>query len=59
MPHADAWGRRVIESRLKVPANSLPESTYPLHAGSRRVKAPHVRASRDSDTTLGHGTRMY
>jgi serine/threonine-protein kinase HipA len=21
----DAWGRRVIESRLKVPANSLPE----------------------------------
>src|ERR1700761_2533368 len=26
----DAWGRRVIESRLKVPANSLPESTYLL-----------------------------
>ena len=35
----DAWGRRVIESRLKVPANSLPESTYLLHAGSQRVGA--------------------
>lgn len=33
----DSWGRRVIESRLKVPANSLPESTYLLHAGSQRV----------------------
>jgi len=34
----DAWGRRVIESRLKVPANSLPESSYLLHAGSQRVE---------------------
>ena len=24
----DAWGRRVIEVKLKVPANSLPESQY-------------------------------
>ena len=30
----DAWGRRVIESRLKAPANSLPESSYLLHAAS-------------------------
>jgi serine/threonine-protein kinase HipA len=28
----DSWGRRVIEARLKVPANSLPESTYLLEA---------------------------
>jgi serine/threonine-protein kinase HipA len=52
----DAWGRRVIESRLKVPANSLPESTYLLHAGSQRVGALDIRPSRDSDTTLGYGT---
>jgi serine/threonine-protein kinase HipA len=52
----DAWGRRVIESRLKVPANSLPESTYLLHAGSQRVGALDIRTSRDSDTTLGYGT---
>jgi serine/threonine-protein kinase HipA len=52
----DAWGRRVIESRLKVPANSLPESTYLLHAGSQRVGALDVRPSRDSGTTLGYGT---
>jgi serine/threonine-protein kinase HipA len=52
----DAWGRRVIESRLKVPANSLPESTYLLHAGSQRVGALDIRLSRDSDTTPGYGT---
>jgi serine/threonine-protein kinase HipA len=52
----DAWGRRVIESRLKVPANSLPESTYLLHAGSQRAGTLDIRPSRDSDTTLGYGT---
>ncbi|KJS73918.1 MAG: hypothetical protein JM57_04310 [Comamonadaceae bacterium BICA1-1] len=41
----DAWGRRVIESKLKVPANSLPESQYLLHAGSERVGALDIRAS--------------
>lgn len=41
----DAWGRRVIEAKLKVPANSLPESQYVLHAGSERVGALDVRAS--------------
>lgn len=52
----DAWGRRVIESRLKVPANSLPESTYLLHAGSQRVGALDIRPSREAEPTLGYGT---
>jgi len=52
----DAWGRRVIESRLKVPANSLPESAYLVHAGSQRVGALDVRSSRDSSATPGFGT---
>jgi serine/threonine-protein kinase HipA len=52
----DAWGRRVIESRLKAPANSLPESTYLLHAGSQRVGALDIRPSRNSEATAGHGT---
>lgn len=39
----DAWGRRVIEAKLKVPANSLPESQYLLHAGSDRVGALDIR----------------
>lgn len=43
----DAWGRRVIEAKLKVPANSLPESQYLLHAGSERVGA-HRRAGRSA-----------
>lgn len=41
----DSWGRRVIESKLKVPANSLPESMYLLHAGSERVGALDIRSS--------------
>jgi len=52
----DAWGRRVIESRLKVPANSLPESAYLVHAGSQRVGALDIRSSRDSSATPGFGT---
>ena len=52
----DAWGRRVLESQLKVPANSLPESTYLLHAGSQRVGALDIRPSRDSGATPGYGT---
>lgn len=39
----DSWGRRVIEAKLNVPANSLPESEYLLHAGSERVGALDVR----------------
>lgn len=52
----DAWGRRVIESRLKVPANSLPESAYLVHTGSQRVGGLDIRASRDSSATPGFGT---
>ena len=41
----DAWGRRVIEAKLRVPANSLDEFTYLLEAGSDRVGALDVRES--------------
>lgn len=44
----DDWGRRVIENRLGQPANSLPESTYMLEAGSNRVGALDVRKEVDS-----------
>ena len=43
----DAWGRRVIEARRKVPLNSLPESEYLLAAGANRVGALDVRAGLD------------
>lgn len=43
----DAWGRRVIEARRKVPLNSLPESEYLLAAGSNRVGALDVRIGLD------------
>lgn len=44
----DAWGRRVIEARLKAPANSLLERQYLLHAGGDRVGALDVREARTS-----------
>ena len=50
----DAWGRRVIEARLKVPANSVPESTYLLEAGSDRVGALDVRLSLDQEERPAH-----
>jgi len=50
----DSWGRRVIEARLKVPANSLPESTYLLEAGSDRVGALDIRASLDQEDRPAH-----
>jgi serine/threonine-protein kinase HipA len=49
----DAWGRRVIEAKLKVPANSLPESQYLLHAGSDRVGALDIRESLHAGPTQG------
>lgn len=52
----DAWGRRVIEAKLKVPANSLPESQYLLHAGSERVGALDVRASIKDSPTVATGS---
>lgn len=51
----DAWGRRVIEAKLHVPANSLPESQYLLHAGSERVGALDVRASIGAGPATGTG----
>lgn len=44
----DAWGRRVIEARLKAPSNSLLEVQYLLHAGGDRVGALDVREARTS-----------
>lgn len=49
----DAWGRRVIEAKLKVPVNSLPESDYLLHAGSDRVGALDVRDSLNAPAQPG------
>ncbi|AUN94664.1 type II toxin-antitoxin system HipA family toxin [Pseudazoarcus pumilus] len=49
----DAWGRRVIEAKLNVPANSLPESQYLLHAGSERVGALDIREGLDAAPTAG------
>jgi serine/threonine-protein kinase HipA len=39
----DAWGRRVIESHMSAPLNSLPESVYLRHAGSERIGALDFR----------------
>ena len=50
----DSWGRRVIEAKLKVPANSLPESQYLLHAGSDRVGALDVRKTIHDGPTQGN-----
>lgn len=47
----DSWGRRVIEAKLKQPANSLTESQYLLHAGSDRVGALDVRANIQDEPT--------
>ncbi len=48
----DAWGRRVIENRLKAPPNGLPESVYLDHAGPHRAGALDVR---ESPTSLPAG----
>lgn len=52
----DAWGRRVIESRHQVPANSLAESTYLLEAGSERVGALDVRESLTTPASVARGS---
>lgn len=49
----DAWGRRVIEAKLKVPPNSLPESAYLLHAGSDRVGALDIRPNLQATAAPG------
>jgi len=50
----DSWGRRVIEARIKAPANSLSESTYLLEAGSDRVGALDIRSSLDQEERPAH-----
>ncbi len=49
----DAWGRRVIENRLRAPPNGLPESAYLDHAGPHRAGALDVRESPNSPPTHG------
>ena len=49
----DAWGRRVIENRLRAPPNGLPESIYLDHAGSHRAGALDVRPTPTSDPADG------
>jgi serine/threonine-protein kinase HipA len=49
----DNWGRRVIENRLKAPANSLPESTYLEYAGSNRFGALDFRSTATDDEHPG------
>lgn len=44
----DFWGRRVIEAKLQVPPNSLPESAYLLNSGTHRFGALDFRGSRDA-----------
>ena len=48
----DAWGRRVIEARLRVPANSLSEAQYLLLAGGDRVGALDVREEQTSPDSV-------
>jgi serine/threonine-protein kinase HipA len=52
----DAWGRRVIEAKLKVPVNSLPESTYLIHTGSQRVGALDIRRTREDEPAPGYSS---
>ncbi len=54
----DGWGRRVIESRLHAPLNSLPESVYLMEAGSERAGALDIRPSIQSPAKVGHGANI-
>ncbi len=49
----DLWGRRVIENKLNVPANSLRESDYMRHAGSNRFGALDFRDTPESEAEDG------
>ena len=55
----DSWGRRVIEAKLNVPANSLRESDYLLQAGSNRVGILDVRPTRDSGPQEGANASVH
>lgn len=49
----DAWGRRVIENRLRAPPNGLPEWVYLDHAGPHRAGALDIRRTPASAATGG------
>lgn len=55
----DAWGRRVIENKLKVPLNSLPESQYLLHAGPGRAGALDIRAALTDPSPEGGAAPLH
>lgn len=55
----DAWGRRVIEAKLKARTNSLAESVYLLHAGSDRVGALDVRETPTSAASPSLGPGLH
>jgi len=50
-----AWGRRVIEARLRVPANSLPESRYLVYAGGQRAGVLAIRRTLSDAASSGRG----
>lgn len=49
----DFWGRRVIEARLQVPPDSVPESVYLLHAGPHRFGALDFRPGMENEEAPG------
>lgn len=49
----DFWGRRVIEAKLRVSPNSIPESTYLLNTGTHRFGALEFAESTTSKTAEG------
>ncbi len=49
----DAWGRRVIENKLRAEPNSLKESEYLMHAGSNRFGALDFRMSPSAGESVG------
>ena len=49
----DFWGRRVIEAKLKIPPNAVPESVYLLHAGQHRLGALDFRSESTSAAQEG------
>ncbi len=49
----DFWGRRVIEAKLRIPPDSVPESVYLQHGGPHRFGALDFRATTDAGPTQG------
>lgn len=49
----DFWGRRVLEAKLKVPPDSVPESVYLLNAGPHRFGALDFRSDLASPEAPG------